>query len=327
VRSTTRRCPRLPRATPSRRRAATASARTPRRATAPRAPTSASSVPAAIADRFPFVQLELAGTIGLGDGRYLAHEPAPERVIVIRTRDAPRAPARLRRRRPKPSEPSGELPAVPLTTVTVITPQGADDPGGAPGWLAKLRADHEAAEREVDDAVAAANRALHAHRTAALDPYLADISADHALTVRIGHGRGEQLADGRWDEAIELPPSARRRRSELLQPQERVADVLAGRERVAACEALVLRARADLDQGRLAEAALQLRAGLEALLADVRDRQDARKAEELADLEARVPPTEDAAEEALRRSLSPARSGELAETLRLCERTLKRRRV
>ena len=46
---------------------------------------------------------------------------------------------------------------------------------------------------------------------------------------------------------------------EALRPTERVAGVLAGRESVAACELLLLRARADLDAGRAREAAMQLR--------------------------------------------------------------------
>ena len=60
----------------------------------------------------------------------------------------------------------------------------------------------------------------------------------------------------------------RRRRAELLRPQERVAEVLGGRGRVPACELLLIRARADLDAARTREAALQLRVGLEALLAE-----------------------------------------------------------
>ena len=46
--------------------------------------------------------------------------------------------------------------------------------------------------------------------------------------------------------------------------------MLGGRERVDACETLLLRARADLDGGREREAALQLRVGLEALLVELR---------------------------------------------------------
>ena len=59
------------------------------------------------------------------------------------------------------------------------------------------------------------------------------------------------------------------RRSAALRPQERLAAVLAGRDVVLACEVLVLRARADLDAGRLREAALQLRVALEAALAEL----------------------------------------------------------
>ena len=46
--------------------------------------------------------------------------------------------------------------------------------------------------------------------------------------------------------------------------------MLGGRERVDVCETLLLRARADLDAGREREAALQLRVGLEALLAELK---------------------------------------------------------
>ena len=50
-------------------------------------------------------------------------------------------------------------------------------------------------------------------------------------------------------------------------PEERFAALLSGREEVLPAEELVLRARADLNAGRLAEAALQARVAIEALLA------------------------------------------------------------
>ena len=50
-------------------------------------------------------------------------------------------------------------------------------------------------------------------------------------------------------------------------PEERFAALLGGREEVQPAEELVLRARADLNAGRLAEAALQARVAIEALLA------------------------------------------------------------
>ena len=44
-----------------------------------------------------------------------------------------------------------------------------------------------------------------------------------------------------------MPRAERRRRAEVLRPQERVAEVLGGRDAVAACELLLIRARLDLD--------------------------------------------------------------------------------
>ena len=90
--------------------------------------------------------------------------------------------------------------------------------------------------------------------------------------MRIGWGSGDQVAEG-----SSRPParstSAAASRSvagrEDLRPQERVAAVLGGREQIDACETVLLRARADLDAGRTREAALHLRVGLEALLAEL----------------------------------------------------------
>ena len=87
--------------------------------------------------------------------------------------------------------------------------------------------------------------------------------------VRIGYGRGDAVADGHFGEALELPGEARRRaRRSMEAPEERFAALLGGRERALLAEELVLRARADLDAGRLREAALQARVALESLLHD-----------------------------------------------------------
>jgi hypothetical protein len=63
----------------------------------------------------------------------------------------------------------------------------------------------------------------------------------------------------------------------MLAPQERLAAVLSGSDRILACEELVLRARADLDAARPREAALQARIALEALLAELPDSPDVAK--------------------------------------------------
>ena len=126
---------------------------------------------------------------------------------------------------------------------------------------------------------------------------------------------------------MEVPlPGRRRRRAEALRPQERVAAVLAGREPIDACETLLLRARADLDQGRPREAALQLRAGLEALLAELPASAGPDQAEDLAALRERLEST--AGRPARRSQASSAeRAAEVAETLGICERVLRRRQI
>ena len=88
--------------------------------------------------------------------------------------------------------------------------------------------------------------------------------------MRVGYGEGDQVADGRWVKALELPVAdARTRRDAALRPQERLGALLGGRDAVLACEELALRARQDVDAGRRREAALQLDAALTAALAEL----------------------------------------------------------
>ena len=123
-------------------------------------------------------------------------------------------------------------------------------------------------ETTVGDALALLNRTIHGHRLAATDPYVSEVRAGQALATRIGYGSGEQVAEGDWEAARELPPP-KPSRSMLLQPQQRLAALLSGRDVALACEELALRARLDLDQGRGREAALQLAAALDAALAEL----------------------------------------------------------
>ena len=96
------------------------------------------------------------------------------------------------------------------------------------------------------------------------------MALERALVARIGLGDGESVADGRFAEAWELPPpGARRTRRSMEAPEERFAALLGGHASPLAAEELVLRARADVDAGRMREAALQARVALEALLAEL----------------------------------------------------------
>jgi hypothetical protein len=194
--------------------------------------------------------------------------------------------------------------------------------------LGALRADPAATEEAVTEGLREVNRAVRAHRIASQDPYGHEIGRLTPITVRVGVGTGPELADGRWTEAFTVPsPERRRRRVDALRPQERLAELLSGREPIAVCETLLLRARADLDQDRPREAALQLSQGLDALLAELPDRAGPGQEEDLATLLARRESTGAAAAAALHGDPSADEVDELAETLRICQRVLRRRQA
>jgi hypothetical protein len=220
--------------------------------------------------RFRFAQFEFPWALGPEAGRYLVrgNDERPTHILVLATLGAPERRL-LGRRRPKEAEP--EPPPVPVTTTraTVIDSDAVGE-GEAAAWLSGLDADGR--EDALRDAVAVLNRAVAIHRLAAADPHVREVGLDGALVARLGHGRGEQVAEGRWTDAVEVPVgphTRRRRRASALRPQERLAAVLGGRDRPLVCEELILRARLDLDSGRPREAALQLRVALEAAIAEL----------------------------------------------------------
>lgn len=251
---------------------------------------------------------------------------------MVQTIAAPPRPAR-RRRRPRDAEvaaPPPEVPVARATTVRAFEPFGSA--AEAARWLGGATASEEAVDAVVGAGIALLNEALHAQAVASADPQPAGLTAERALAVRIGYGSGEETAAGAFSEAREVDvvggASRRRRRQEELRPQERLAAVLRDRERLAVCEPLLLRARADLDAGRGREAALQLRIGLEALLAELSgslDHEDHRR--DVAAVAERLPAVKAAAEEALRGELSEESVSTVRAGLELAERVLRRRRI
>ena len=240
---------------------------------------------------FLFIQMEFPWALGPPDGRYLLRASAgaePERVVVLGTLGAARAGprglvpgrpgvldrSRSRRRARAPATP--EPAPVATTRATVVDPVSVAVERQARAWLADLDAAHEARA-----AVAVLNRVLHFHRIACADPYVHEVSGAQALVIRAGWGEGEQVADGLWLHAEELPPQAdeagagggRRRRggnrSAALRPQERLAALLGARAATLLCEDLALHARLDLDQGRLLHAAIALDGAFAAALAEL----------------------------------------------------------
>jgi hypothetical protein len=268
---------------------------------------------------FVFIQMEFPWELGPSAGRYLVRgEPGgePEHVVVLGELGAARLPTGRQRRSPARSSlrerlsdrgvgrpVGGDAAPVTTTRVTVVDPISLSAEMQARAWLAEL--DHE---REVLAATAVLNRVLHAHRIAAADPYLREVSPAQALIIRAGWGEGEQVADGAWLHARELrwPPRGRGRagrragagRAAVLRPQERLTALLGARGHMLLCEELTLRARLDLDQGRPLHAAIQLHNAYAAALAEVPSerRQDlALRLSELEKLEPRVRSLADAA--------------------------------
>jgi hypothetical protein len=285
---------------------------------------------------FGFAQLDFAGPLPLADGRYLARdgeEGEGESVLVVQTLGAPPPPVR-RRRRARRAEPGAEPSPLPLARATAVRAFAPfESEADAARWLDAATEAEDTADTLVADGIGLLNRALHVHAVAGADPHGHELTPERAVAVRIGYGDGPEIAEGRFSEAREVDvwasgASRRRRRQEDLRPQERVAAVLGGRERIDACETLLLRARADLDAGRLREAALQLRVGLEALLAELKGTvADPGHGEDMATLSSRRAEAGAAANAALVGDLSPEQAQSVWELLEICERILRRRRI
>jgi hypothetical protein len=248
---------------------------------------------------FVFVQMEFPWVLGPADSRYLLRghtDGEPEHVVVIDTVETGRADTARGRTGSRPSilrrssartgstevAPEPEPERVSATRVTVIDPVSLSAENQAHAWLEELDSD-----RDVRAAIAVINRVVHSHRIASADPYVHEVSPSQALVIRAGWGEGEQVADGRWLRARELswgergrggaaPLRGARKRASALRPQERLAELLGARGETLLCEELALRARLDLDQGRLRHAVLELDGALSLAAVELRaeDRPD-----------------------------------------------------
>jgi hypothetical protein len=222
---------------------------------------------------FTFVQMELPWELGPADGRYLlrkhtvsSDELEPEHVVVLSTVGAERRGLLGRRTRTRRASPEPEAAAVPVTRATVVDPVALSAESQAQAWLRELDP-----EREAQAAADVLNRVLFAHRIAGAAAHIHEVSPAQALVLRAGFGEGEHVADGLWRSARELLLWDKRthRRASVLRPQERLAALLSGRGGELLCEELVLRARLDLDCGRIALAAIELERAYTAALAEL----------------------------------------------------------
>jgi hypothetical protein len=218
---------------------------------------------------FAFAQVEVPWQLGPEDGRYVVRpdgEPDAQvtQVIVLATLGAPQR-RRIGARRPRGVDPEPEPTAVTTGRATVVfSAEPLRDRAAAQAWL------RAAGEDQLTAGLLALNRMLSAFRRVAADPYAVTVGRHQLITARIGYGAGEQVADGQWEQARELPrPDRSRRRARVLAPQARLAAALGARQTTLVCEELALRARLDLDQDRPREATLQLLVTLDAAVAEL----------------------------------------------------------
>lgn len=279
---------------------------------------------------YRFVQLEYAWPLGPDDGRYLLRDHAGEdahHVVVFAS--WPTVPQRRSRRWGREQEPQNVPAETGLSRATLVETAAVDEER-ARTWLDGLEDD--TAREAITASLQILNRTLRAFRAATADPVLREVTAEQALTQRVGYGQGVEVADGAWTAARDLPPAedkadrGSRKRAAALRPQERFAALLGGRDAVLACEELALRGRLDLEQDRPREAALQVHLALEAALAELaafRSQETVgRRLDELAEFRDRVAR---AANEALQGGPSAATVSTVGEALDKLEATLRAR--
>jgi hypothetical protein len=225
--------------------------------------------------------------------------------VVLATLGAPER-RRLRGRRRRDAEPDPPPPAVTTGRATVVE---AEAPlAGEDAARAHLR---RAGEAEAEAAVRTLNRLLAAQRLAVRDPYLHDVGLGQAIAIRVGYATGQGGAEGRLAETLELPvadagPARVRRRASALRPQEHLAAIVGGRTPALVAEELALRARADVEAGRTAAAALELRSALEAAVAELAGEDlGGDLPARVEELRALVPEAKEAARVALRAGAEP----------------------
>lgn len=224
----------------------------------------------------PFVELELAHAIGPEEGRYLVggEEDGGADVLQIRVVGAPplRDGKLLRRNRAVPvDEGTREVSVLRVTWI------GASQPDArkfdAEARLERLRREEGEREELIDAVLGVVNLAIRAHRAGARDPYVAELTRQDPREVRVGFGTAQELSRGAWTEAFRPPPPRmpRMQRSERLGPTDVVVLALGGRLGLLQAEDLALRALCDVDQGRPRAAAVQARACVELLAAELRE--------------------------------------------------------
>lgn len=212
---------------------------------------------------------------------------------------------------------------VRITRATVISAEPFPNEDAARAWLAGCGGRGDQGDEEIGWALGHLNVAVAAYRVASGDAHARDVSGYQAVRIRLGYGSGSQLVNGAWNEALLLPRhgGGSRVRRRMLSPEEELAGILTGRRPPAfASEELLMRARLDLDAGRHVAAALQARAALDALTAELTAGGDEGPATRHAETAASL------CDAALSNELTAVEIEQLEQMVTQLERTVRRRR-
>ncbi len=275
----------------------------------------------------------MTGALRLEKGRYLERRGEEQRVLVIDTEGA-LPPARRRRRKPKQAEAARNVPAVAVSTVTIVrasAPFGSENE--ASEWLAGTTGD-EVTAGLLEEALAALDRALAAEAAATGRPYVPQYGVDDIIAARFGYGDGDRVSDGEYLEALEIDARGgtagpRRERLTRTRPLARIAAMLGERESPAACEFLIPRIRCDLDGGRVMSAALVIEVAVRATIVELDTvLEDTDHSADLDRLEEMLPELTGLTDAVLTEGRPwPGLADSLEEPLAIAERVMRRRRA
>jgi hypothetical protein len=166
---------------------------------------------------------------------------------------------------------------------------------------------------------------------AAADPDARTLRVRDLTRATVAYGTGAEGAYGRWTSSrpVKVPadePTKTRKAVRGSTSDERLAELLSGRDAVLAAEVVALRARQDLAAGRVREAALGLRMALEAAIAELEPWRGAPQLDEaIAELRAARPQVADAAAAAVRGGLDDEQDAAVRAVLRTVAVALARR--
>lgn len=226
----------------------------------------------------PFVELEFVHAIGPGEGRYVvaldAGAPTVEEdasgtedVLQIKVVEGTTTSKGLRRRTKDATDAAKPSDVPVLRVMWIGASQPSESKGVAAGRLDRLRREEGEREELVDAVLSVVNMAVRAHRAAARDPYIPEVTRADPRAVRFGYGEARPLTQGQWSEAFLAPPPRAPRvdRATRLGPDETVALVLRGNLDLLESEELVLRGILDVDHARWRSAGVQLGAAVDLL--------------------------------------------------------------